>query len=299
MQQEASHQATTLGAPSSPSPPTTAYQDSSDNASSNGSPAKEDAVDPLVNALAVSAVPGTKGQPYLSLHIANSIKKYIWVGQFIDLVYLLEAQPVSEDSKSSKFACSNSANPNRLNLTASKPRGKVASYTAWNKVFRVYIEIVTLKWPDQCLPMVQYNADINDNAGKFPFGTTYNYDIKFRLRCQTNPTLPWNEIDHRLWSKCFAGAARDSNFSNTTFHPSTSAANQDNKTCRDFNNGTCTQSICKSQHRCSKCFMARHSQRQCRRQQHNVQPQSTQSNNLQASDTNQSQQIQGTTQRTS
>ena len=171
-----------MGAPSTPSPPTAAYQDLSDNASSHGSRAKDDAViDLLVNALAVSAVPGIKGQPYLSLHVANSIKKHIWAGQFIDLAYLLEAQLVSEDSKSYEFAFSNSANPNKLSLTASKPRGKIDSYAAWNKAFRVYIEIVALKWPDECLPMVQYSMDINDNASKFPFETMYNYDIKFRL----------------------------------------------------------------------------------------------------------------------
>ena len=62
MQQQASHQAMSLGAPSTPSLPTVAYQDLSDNASSNGSLAKEDAVtDLLVKALAVSAVPGIKG----------------------------------------------------------------------------------------------------------------------------------------------------------------------------------------------------------------------------------------------
>ena len=137
----------------------------------------------FINALSVSAVPGIKGQPYLSLYVTNSIKKCIWAGQFIDLAYLLETQPVPEDSKSYEFACSNSTNPNRLSLTASKPRGKIDSYMAWNKAFRVYIEVVASKWPDQCLPMVQYSTDINDNAGKFPFGTTYNYDIKFRLRC--------------------------------------------------------------------------------------------------------------------
>ena len=82
----------------------------SDNNSSEGSPAKEDVVsDSLVNALAVSAIAGIKGQPYLSLHVANSIKKCNWVGQFIDLAYLLEIQLVPEDSKSHKFACSNSA----------------------------------------------------------------------------------------------------------------------------------------------------------------------------------------------
>ena len=173
MQQQVSQQLTSLGAPSPNLLPTAAYQDLSDNTSSDGSPVKQDDVsDLLVNALLVSAVPGIKGQPYLSLHVTNSIRKCIWVGQFIDLAYLLETQPVPEDSKSYEFACSNSANPNRLSLTASKPRGKVDSHMAWNKAVRVYIEIVALKWSDQCLPMVQYSTDINDNAGKFPFGTT-------------------------------------------------------------------------------------------------------------------------------
>ena len=180
--------------------------------------------------------------------------------QFIDLVYLLETQPVQEDFKSHELACSNSFNPNRLSLTASKPRGKTDSCAAWNKAFRVYIEIVAFKWPEQCLPMVQYSADINDNVGKFPFGITYNNDINFRLRHQVNPALPWNEIDNCLWSRCFAGGARDSNFTSANFHPSSNAASQGNKTCRDFNNGTCSQSICKFQHKCSKCFTTGHNQ---------------------------------------
>ena len=109
MQQQVSQQPTSLGAPSPNLLPTAGYQDSSDNTSSNGSPVKQDDVtDQLVNALSVSAVPGIKGQPYLSFHVANLINKHIWVGQFIDLAYLLETQPVPEDSKSYEFACSNS-----------------------------------------------------------------------------------------------------------------------------------------------------------------------------------------------
>ena len=293
--QQTSHLANSFGGLSTTSPPTAAFQELSDNNSSEGSPAKDDAVnDPLINALAVSAIQGIKGQTYLSLHVANLIKKHIWVGQFIDLAYLLETQLVPEDSKSHGFACSNSANPNRLSLTSSKPKGKIDFYAAWNKAFRVYIELVALKWPDQCLPMIQHSADINDDTGKFPFSTTYNYDnydIKFHLRRQADPSLPWNEIDNRLWSKCIAGGARENNFFSANFHPSSTPMNQDIKTCRDFNNGTCTQSICKFQHRCSKCFTAGHNQRQCRKQQRNITTQSAQSGNISTSNTNQSQQI--------
>ena len=115
--------ANSFGGLSTASPPTAAFQELLDNNSSEGSPAKDYTVnDPLINALAVSAIPGIKGQPYLSLHVANSIKKHIWIGQFIYLVYLLEAQPFPDDSKSYVFACSNIANLNRLSLTASKPK---------------------------------------------------------------------------------------------------------------------------------------------------------------------------------
>ena len=128
--QQASHQSLTLSVPPTPSLPMAAYNDLSDTASSNGPLAKADQVnDPLVNALPVSSVPSINGQPYLSLHISNSIKKQIWVGQFIDLAYLLETQMVPEDSKSYEFACFNSSNPNRLSLTASKPKGKTDSYS--------------------------------------------------------------------------------------------------------------------------------------------------------------------------
>ena len=139
--------------------------------------------------------------------------------------------------------------------------------------------------------MVQYSADINDNTGKFPFSTRYNYDIKFHLRRQADPLLPWKEIDNRLWCKCFAGGARESNFSSVNFCPSSTPMNQDIKTCRDFNNGTCIQFICKFQFRCSKCFTTGHNQRQCRKQQLNITAQSAQSGNILTSNTNQSQQI--------
>ena len=72
--QQTSHLANSFGGLSTTSPPTAAFQELSDYNNSEGSPAKVDTVnDPLINALAVSAVPGIKGQPYLSLHVANSI----------------------------------------------------------------------------------------------------------------------------------------------------------------------------------------------------------------------------------
>ena len=169
---------------------------------------EEEQPDPLFSALAFLMAPSKTQEPLLSMHVSASIKKIIWAGQYVDLAYLLETQPVPNDDKAYEFSCSNS-NTNKFSLTTAKPKAKVDSYNSWNKVFRVLTEIVALKWLDQCLPMVQYAAEISDNIGKFTFALTYYYDIKFRLKKQMKLALKLNEIDNSLWTKCFSGSGRD------------------------------------------------------------------------------------------
>ena len=154
----------------------------------NGNLQEIDQADPLINALSFTTVPGNPPEQLLSMHVSNSIKKCIWAGQYIDLAYLLETQLVPEDDKAYEFSYS-SASTNKLSLTTAKPKAKVDSYNSWNKTFRGLTEIIALKWPYQCLPMVQHAAEISDNIGKFIFATTYNYDIKFQLKKQIKPSL--------------------------------------------------------------------------------------------------------------
>ena len=77
-------------------------------------------------------------------------------------------------------------------------------------MFWVLTEIVSLHDLSQCLPMVQYAAELNDNIGKFTF--TYQYDMKFHLKKQIKPSTLWNVIDNHLWPKCFTDAAKESTF---------------------------------------------------------------------------------------
>ena len=134
-------------------PPMASYNSANqDSTSEENGQQDQSSMDPLVNALAVSTVPGKQPEPILSMHISQSIKKCIWAGEYIDLAYLLEANLVPEDEKSNEFACtSNSAN--KLSLTTAKPKAKIESYNTWNKAFRVLTEIVVLCDPSQCLPM--------------------------------------------------------------------------------------------------------------------------------------------------
>ena len=153
----------------------------------------------------------------------------MWAGEYIDLAYLLETNPVLEDEKSYEFACTCNST-DKLSLTTAKPKAKIDSYNSSNKAFRVLTEIVTLRDPLPCLPIVQYAAELNDNIGKFTFPVTYQYDMKFRLKRQNKPQTPWNVIDNHLWSKCFSGAAKDIYHHNN--QPGNNFCSQ--HTCDDF-----------------------------------------------------------------
>ena len=120
-------------------------------------------------------------------------------------------------------------------------------------------KIVALCEPSQCLPMMQYAAQLNDNIGKFTFPVTYQYDEKFRLKKQIKPQTPWNVIDNHLWSKCFSGVAKD------TCHPNNEASSTfcSQHTCDDFNYRSCTRVKCKIQHKCAKYLQSGHNLRQC------------------------------------
>ena len=251
----------------------------------------------LLNALDFHTAPGKMPEPILSIHVSTSIKEKIWVGQYIDLAYLLETQLVPEDDKAYEFSCPNN-NIDKLSSTT-------ASYTSWNKAFRVLIEIVALKWPDQCLPMVQYATDLCNNIGKFPFQVSNNYDVKFRLEKQSHPNLPWNEIDNKLWTKYFTGI-KDSNLSSAfQSHKKGEFSRSDTWTCFDFNSSQCNRSICKFPHKCSKCFCLGHPQFECRRgapetaRSTGLSVNSTHQTSLQASNTNQPPQVRPATSRSS
>ena len=100
-QQQSAHQQWQQNTVQANQPPVANY-----NSGSQGSLDKQQnqedqpSPDPLVNALAVSTVPGKQPEPILSMHVSQSIKKYIWAGEYIDLAYLLETNPVPEDEKS-------------------------------------------------------------------------------------------------------------------------------------------------------------------------------------------------------
>ena len=77
----------------------------------------------LVTALDFKTTQGKAPEPIPYMQVSASIKKKIWLGQYIDLAFLLETQPVPDNDKAYEFSCSNN-NTKKLSLTSAKPKAQ-------------------------------------------------------------------------------------------------------------------------------------------------------------------------------
>ena len=203
-----------------------------------------------VTAFNQSDLPGKPLDIIISTHVPQSIKNKVWSYNYIDLGVLIDTHNPDEQEQ---FDLMPDRQTNNIMLKATNKHVNITSFALWNKAFQILIKLTACKWPQLCLPMVQYSHFINKQSGKFPFQQVYTYNKKFCHQMSTNPSFPWNQIDNQLWSRELHGQAikdklADSNFCGV---------------CFDYNKGRCNRVSCKF-HRCNKCNRSGHPAIQCR-----------------------------------
>ena len=119
---------------------------------------------------------------------------------YIDLGSLLDNNTSNPDEEEQFDFFPDHVNQ-RISFKLTNKHAQINSFNAWNKAFRVLIELMEAKWNNLCLPMVQYKHIINEQAGKFPFQQVYAYDKHFHWQLAGDPSIPWNQIDNQLWSR--------------------------------------------------------------------------------------------------
>ena len=192
----------------------------------------------------------------ISSHVPLSIKIKVWSYAYMDLGTLLESTTNPDEEE--EFDLIPDRNTNKIAIRLTTKHHNINTFSPWNKAFRVLTELLAIKWPNLCLPLVQYSHLINEQAGKFPFSQVYAYDKHFRHQVAADLLTPWNQIDKQLWSRELHGQ-----------HPTwdkVSSQQQDNFcVCFDYNKGKCTRTQCRFPHKCSKCARPGHPATNCRR----------------------------------
>ena len=151
-----------------------------------------------VNTFQQTDLPGKPVDIIISTHVPQSVKNKVWAYSYIDLGALINSYNPDEQEQ---FDLLPDRQTNNITLWASNKHINITSFALWNKAFRIVIELTACRWPQLCLPMIQYPHFINEQSGKFPFQQVYAYDEKFHHQLVTNPPIPWNQVDNQLWSR--------------------------------------------------------------------------------------------------
>ena len=213
--------------------------------------------------------PGKTFTFLLSKHVPDNIRRRIWANRVVDFAFLLQPDPHEDETL--EFV--RTGDSNALSLRKTKAKGKVDNWIAWNKALRVFTEIYCMKYPNRCMPLLQYSGLLNNLSSKFPFDQVYAYDKEFRADLQWNPNKQWNVIDTQLWSMCLHGihtlphqgnprqyTFKKPNRSDTRARPTQGTI----KHCFDHNRGGCFRPSCVFPHICGNCGASNHITTQCR-----------------------------------
>ena len=135
----------------------------------------------------------------ISAHVPLSVKNKVWSYAYIDLATLLESTCNPDKEEQLDFFPDRATN--KISFHPTTKHQSINTFNAWNKAFRVLTKLLAIKWPQLCLPLLQYTHLINEQAGKFPFAQVYAYAKRFHRQLATHLSIPWNQIDNQLWSR--------------------------------------------------------------------------------------------------
>ena len=120
----------------------------------------------LMSTHATRNQPGKYFKPLLSKHVPDHLRCRIRANKYINIQYLIEADPTEEVTY--QFVPTNT-NTAGLTFAPVKPKAKLDGLVAWNKAMRMFMEIYCMKYPNHCMQLLQYVGLLNNLSDKFPF----------------------------------------------------------------------------------------------------------------------------------
>ena len=207
--------------------------------------------------------PGKRHKIILGKFVKDDVRRKIWSHTFVDFSDLLDKD---KDDAPLQLTQSNGM----LSFKKTKVN-KVDGWAMWNKAFRVFTEIYSLKYPAKCIELVQYSGILNNLAGKFPFTQVYNYDKEFRQELEEDLQLPWNKINQQIWAVTLHGIHT---INQTQQHQSNKFTGQGKQPfkkrtewpfchCYDHSRGGCNRPSCTFPHICGICGSPNHTTPNC------------------------------------
>ena len=201
--------------------------------------------------------PSKRHKIILGKFVKDDIRRKIWSHMYVDFSDLL-----NKDKDNAPLQVTNANG--MLNFKKARVN-KVDGWASWNKAFRVFTEIYSLKYPAKCIDLVQYSGILNNLAGKFPFSQVYNYDKEFRQELE-EPHLPWNKVHQQIWAITLHGihTINQGQQQQNNKYPGQGKQQFKKHTewpfrhCYDYSRGGCNHPSCTFPHICGICGSPKH-----------------------------------------
>lgn len=131
--------------------------------------------------------------------VPHKLVARIQAGEFVDMAELLpknlgvNAAPLETGDKEEK---------------RKGKREQVKNILKWLQCYRMYIDVVVVKYPQRLPDMLGYQVLIIAAHMKYEGDGWLGYDHRFRQRAAAMPDAVWARIEPTLWNIAFAGKAR-------------------------------------------------------------------------------------------
>ena len=201
-------------------------------------------------------------QASLIAHVPLKTRQSILRGEYVEFDILLPENSCLGEGDLPGVSISFDGKQLSIPSPSRKRKTHIDSMDKWLSAFAVYCMILLANFPHRAVEMFSHQEIIRSAQRKFAGFAWLSYDIDFRRKAASNPTVNWGDRDIQLYLMKFTGQAKSSchicgsgdhfahGCSLSALRPTTSQRG----TCHNFNRGTkCSQEPCPFSHRCRIC----------------------------------------------
>ena len=132
----------------------------------------------------------------MGAHIDEVTRGKILNFEYIDLTKLLPRDRILEEEDNRLTWVQKDGQPWLVPAShyETSNSGGINSYSKWHLAFRIYVDVLTTKYPHKASELIQYEHIIYTASQTYTWQNVYLYDKDFRIHISKNPLRTWTVI---------------------------------------------------------------------------------------------------------
>ena len=146
-------------------------------------------------------------------HLDDNLRDKILKWEYVDFSKLIPKSKGGWEEEHQRLEIINKNGVSFLSLVSERESVQITSYSKWEQAFRIYSNVVTLKYAQKGPELLQYNHTIQTAATTYTWENVHSYDHEFRHHIARHPDRSWVIILQQAWTMLL----KDRNRSDSSF----------------------------------------------------------------------------------